>query len=86
MEGAGGKATWLDSASTTFSLIANVLMVLRYCEQWILWIIVDVITVAMWAIAGDWIMTTMWAVYLLNACYGFAVWTNMNKVDNVVNE
>lgn len=82
----GGKATWLDSASTTFSLIANVLMVLRYREQWILWIVVDIITVAMWVIAGDWIMTTMWAVYLLNACYGFIVWTKMNKADNVENE
>jgi nicotinamide mononucleotide transporter len=82
----GGKATWLDSASTIFSLIANVLMVLRYREQWILWIIVDVITVAMWVIAGDWIMTTMWAVYLLNACYGFIIWTKMNKADNVENE
>ncbi|MDF2906908.1 MAG: Nicotinamide mononucleotide transporter, partial [Herbinix sp.] len=46
----------------------------------------DFITVAMWVIAGDWIMTTMWAVYLLNACYGFYIWTKMNKADNVVNE
>ncbi len=71
----GGRATWLDSASTTFSVIANGLMVLRYREQWILWIIVDVVTVVMWAIAGDWIMTTMWAVYLLNACYGLVSWS-----------
>ncbi len=82
----GGKATWLDSASTTFSLIANVLMVLRYREQWILWIVVDIITVAMWVIAGDLIMTTMWAVYLLNACYGYIIWTKMNRADNVENE
>ena len=82
----GGRATWLDSASTTFSLIANALMVLRYREQWVLWIVVDIITVAMWVIAGDWIMTTMWAVYLLNACYGLLLWTKMNQADNVGNE
>ncbi len=82
----GGRATWLDSASTTISLIANALMVLRYREQWLLWIIVDAITVIMWAIAKDWIMTTMWTVYFVNACYGFFVWTKMNKTDNLVNE
>lgn len=82
----GGNAVWLDSVSMIFSLMANALMVLRYREQWILWIIVDIVTVIMWIIAGDWIMTTMWAVYLLNACYGLLVWTNMNKSDNIVNE
>ena len=82
----GGNATWLDSASATFSLIANALMVLRYREQWALWIVVDVITVIMWVVARDWIMTTMWAVYLLNAFYGLLIWTKMNRADNVANE
>ena len=82
----GGNAVWLDSMSMVFSLIANALMVLRYREQWVLWIIVDIITVAMWVIAGDWIMTTMWAVYLLNAFYGLIIWSKMNKIDNIVNE
>lgn len=81
----GGNSTWLDSAGTTFSLIANLLMVLRFREQWILWIIVDAVTVIMWAMAGDWIMTTMWLVYLLNACYGFLTWSKMNKLDNICN-
>lgn len=81
----GGNATWLDSTSTTFSVIANLLMVLRFREQWILWIVVDIVTVIMWAMTGDWIMTTMWSVYLLNACYGFIIWNKMNKLDNADN-
>ena len=81
----GGNSTWLDSAGTMFSLIANLLMVLRFREQWILWIIVDAVTVIMWAMAGDWIMTTMWLVYLVNACYGFLTWSKMSKIDNVCN-
>ena len=67
-------------------MIANALMVLRYREQWLLWIIVDVVTVIMWVLAGDWIMTTMWSVYLLNACYGMITWTRMNRMENAVNE
>lgn len=82
----GGQQTWLDSASTAFSLIANALMVLRYREQWLIWIVVDIITVLLWIAAGDWIMTTMWAIYLLNAIYGLIMWTKMNRVSNVVNE
>jgi nicotinamide mononucleotide transporter len=82
----GGNATWLDSASTAFALIANLLMVMRYREQWILWIVVDIIAVIMWIIAGDPIQTVMWAIYLLNAFYGLYMWSKMNKTENVFNE
>ena len=82
----GGNATWLDSASTAFALIANALMVMRYREQWILWIVVDIITVCLWILAGDPIQTTMWVVYLINAFYGFYMWSNLNKTENAENE
>ena len=75
----GGNSAGLDSASTVISITANALMVLRYREQWTLWIIVDAVTVVMWAAKGDPIMTTMWAVYLINAFYGFIRWTKMSK-------
>ena len=65
--------------STVFSIVANVLMVLRYREQWALWIIVDVVTVIMWMIAGDLLMTVMWAIYLINAVYGWVMWTKMSR-------
>ena len=75
----GGEITMLDSMSTVISVVANALMVLRYREQWLLWIVVDVVTVVIWALAGDLIMTAMWAVYLVNACYGWYMWTRMSQ-------
>lgn len=76
-----GNETLLDSASTIISIIANALMMLRYREQWLLWIIIDIITVIMWVIAGDFIMVTMWSVYLINAFYGYYNWTKMSKLN-----
>ncbi len=75
----GGNGTLLDSASTTISIFANLLMMLRYREQWLLWIIIDAITVVMWVMAGDFIMVTMWSVYLINAFYGYYNWTKISK-------
>lgn len=75
----GGHKTLLDSASTTISVVANLLMMLRYREQWLLWIVIDIITVIMWLIAKDYIMVTMWSVYLVNAFYGYYNWTKMAK-------
>lgn len=75
----GGNGTLLDSASTVTSVVANALMMMRYREQWLLWIIIDAITVAMWLLVGDFIMVTMWAVYLINAFYGYYNWTKIAK-------
>lgn len=75
----GGSSTLLDSMSTVISVIANSLMLLRYREQWLLWIVVDIVTVIMWLIMGDFIMVTMWAVYLINAFYGYYNWTKIAK-------
>ena len=75
----GGNGTLLDSASTTISVFANLLMMLRYREQWLLWIIIDVITVVMWLMAKDFVMVTMWSVYLVNAFYGYYNWSKISK-------
>ena len=75
----GGSGTLLDSASTVTSVVANALMMMRYREQWLLWIIIDAITVVMWVLAGDFVMVTMWAVYLINAFYGYYNWTKIAK-------
>ena len=66
--------TMLDGASTVLSIFASVLMVLRYSEQWFFWIVVDVITVALWCFAGDPIMIAMCSAYLVNAVYGYLMW------------
>lgn len=75
----GGTQTLLDSASTVTSVVANALMMMRYREQWLLWIIIDAITVVMWLLVGDFIMVTMWGVYLVNAFYGYYNWTKIAK-------
>lgn len=73
----GGNQTFLDSMSTVISVIANTMMLLRYREQWVLWIVIDIITVIMWILAKDAIMVTMWSVYLINAFYGYIKWSKL---------
>lgn len=69
-----------DSATTVLSIIAMFLMVRAYMEQWFLWIITNVISIAIWAIlafegersAG--LMVIMWVFYLLNSINGYIEW------------
>ena len=75
----GGASPWLDSLSTVVSVTANALMIMRYREQYILWLIVNAVSVIMWARNGDPIMTAMWAIYLFNSFYGYINWGKLSK-------
>lgn len=80
----GGNLPYIDSMSTVVSITAQVLSVRRLTEQWILWIVVDVVTVIMWAVnfaqGGESIATlAMWSVYLLNAIFMFIRWNKEAK-------
>jgi nicotinamide mononucleotide transporter len=70
----------LDSISTNLSILATILMTYRYAEQWILWIVIDIVTVAMWIYSfvidgsGALPVLIMWIAFLINAVYGYYQW------------
>ena len=75
----GGNLPFIDSMSTVVSVVAQILSIRRLVEQWVLWIVVDVVTVIMWAVnfarGGEDIATlAMWSIYLINAFIMFARW------------
>lgn len=84
----GGNLPFIDSMSTVVSVAAQILSVRRLMEQWILWIVVDVVTVIMWGInfanGGESIATLlMWSVYLINAVIMYVKWSREVKKNEV---
>jgi len=81
----GGNLTWVDSMSTVLSVIAMLLMAKLYMEQWVLWIIVDIVSIIMWFIvifkqgSNDIGILIMWIAYTINAIYGFVNWIKLYK-------
>lgn len=79
-----GTLPFIDAMSTVFSIFAQILCVKRYMEQWVLWVIVDVVTVIMWVYAfingtGDMATVLMWSVYLVNAIIMLVKWNKDTK-------
>ncbi|PKP07201.1 MAG: nicotinamide riboside transporter PnuC [Bacteroidetes bacterium HGW-Bacteroidetes-5] len=74
-----------DSATTVLSIIAMFLMVRRFMEQWVLWVIVNLISVTMWIIAlsnGEShaaLMILMWIFYLANSLNGWVTWLKLSQ-------
>lgn len=66
---------FLDSATTVPAFIAQLLMIMRYREQWIFWLIIDVGSILMWIHAGDWCMVAQFVFWTINCIYGFYKWS-----------
>ena len=79
-----GGLPFLDSMSTVVSVTAQILSVRRLAEQWLLWIVVDAVTIVLWAVhfaqGQEHIsMLLMWSVYLLNAIVMYLRWNREAK-------
>ena len=81
----GDPQPFKDSLTTVLSIVAQALMALAFMEQWVLWIITNVVSVVMWSVcvargeAHAAVMVIMWAFYLLNSINGLRVWLRLSK-------
>lgn len=76
-----GNLPFIDALSTVISVVALYISIKMYTEQWILWIIVDIVTVIMWLFAlingtGSVAVLLMWCIYLINAFIMYVKWRN----------
>lgn len=73
-------APFVDAFTSAGSVLAMYLMVKRFKEQWLMWIVVNVLAIYMWLIIyNDYTMTIMWVAYLLNSIYGYYNWRRLER-------
>ena len=81
----GDPQPFKDSTTTVLSIVAQALMALAFMEQWVLWIITNIVSVVMWVIcvargeAHAGVMVIMWSFYLLNSINGLRVWMKLSR-------
>ncbi|NCC46659.1 MAG: nicotinamide riboside transporter PnuC [Bacteroidia bacterium] len=74
-----------DAATTVLSVIAMFLMVRRFMEQWVLWVVTNIISVVMWVVAlangeaHSALMIIMWVFYLANSLNGWVTWAKLSR-------
>ena len=78
----GSTLSYLDASTVALAVIAQLLMVWRYREQWAIWVVIDVSSLIMFIILGQWSMVAMYIAWTINAIYGWINWSNLNKVQN----
>lgn len=78
----GSTLSYLDAMTVALAVIAQLLMVWRYREQWMIWIVIDVSSLIMFIILGNWSMVAMYIAWTINALYGWYNWSKLSIKEN----
>ena len=78
LTGIGGEQPFMDSFTTVFAIVAQLLMIYRYRESWLFWLVVDIACIIMWYNEGNWCMTVQYIFWTMNCIYGLIKW-NKNE-------
>lgn len=63
-----------DALITALSLVGTWLLGRKYLENWPVWIIVNILSVALFASKGLWVTVILYAVFIAMAVIGWRVW------------
>ena len=71
---------YLDAFTTVPAIVAQILMVLAFREQWYIWMLVDVLALIMWLRAGNYCMAAQYLFWCANCVYGYLQWSKTNRL------
>ncbi len=81
----GGTVALLDALTVAIGIVATILELYRFAEQYVWWIITDIIAVTMYIVHFDTVYLTKKTIYLIMAIIGLRNWLKLNKERNKKN-
>lgn len=68
---------WLDSLTTSLSVVGMWMLARKYVEQWWIWFVVDAVYVYLYYYKGIYFSGTLYAFYTVMAVLGYFRWRRM---------
>jgi len=65
---------WMDAALSSFSLVAQYWTARRHAASWLLWILVDIVYVGMFAYKHLWLTAGLYGAMIILAILGYRRW------------
>ena len=72
-----GSAPLIDALVTSLSIAAQWLLNRRVLENWVWWIVVDLISIPLYVARGLPLIAALYVVFLLICCQGFLRWRSL---------
>lgn len=63
-----------DAFTTVASLVAQYLIARKRLENWMIWIVVDIVAIVIYGLKGIWVTSGLYVVYLVLSVMGYREW------------
>ena len=73
------RVPYIDSFTTSLSVIAMWMLSRKYIEQWWVWLVVDAVSSGLYIYKGVYGRSLLYAVYTAMAVYGYYTWRKATK-------
>lgn len=70
-----------DAFTTALSVVALYMLAQKYVEQWLVWLVVDVVCAALYVYKGLYPTALLYLLYSILAWFGYLRWLKMMKTD-----
>ncbi len=68
---------WWDAFPTSASVLGQWLLGRKYVENWLAWIVVNVVSVALFAYKGLWLTTLLYSLFIAMSFVGWRAWRRL---------
>lgn len=68
---------WLDSLTTALSITAMWMLAYKQAEQWLVWVVVDIVSCALYVYKGLPFYAGLYGFYTFIAFFGYLKWRKM---------
>lgn len=74
LRAAGDAQPFLDGTATVLSVIGTWWLAQSYLQQWLLWIVADILTTTLCLTTGQYWLAILYIAYIASAVYGYFHW------------
>ena len=74
------EVPYLDSLTTSLSIVATWMLAKKYIEQWIIWIFVDLVSSGLYIYKNLWPTVVLFIIYTIMAFLGYIEWKKDLKI------
>ena len=70
---------YLDASVAVLSVTAQILLARRYLENWALWVVVNLLSIGLYAARELWLTLILYVIFLGLATWGLVEWQRVRR-------
>ena len=73
---------WFNGLTSALSIVGMWMLARKWIEQWIVWIVVDILSAGLYCYKGLYLTAILYGVYAVIAIFGYRKWQKLMEVQD----